>query len=296
MKTLRYFLIFCFAIVSLYSQTQSIDPSSVWRVNSSIWDVNIRYNYFFKDFIEGDTSLNSIQYFKIYKSGYVYVDWIPYPFYSYFEHEFHGYLREENHKWYTFENGRDTLLYDFTLSVNDTVYSAYTDFIYHPLIVTSIDSVLINNEYEKRFQLNNEVGEGTQYIIEDIGASSGLFENMVFFEWESELVCFALDGVSVWGETTEDCDLSVGIKDNNFPEGQFTVFPNPSTGIFWLKCPSQFDIQQLEVYTANGRIIPTSFSRGNHFTDIDLGSVQPGIYFLRVISDEEVRFLKLIRE
>ena len=61
--------------------------------------------------------------------------------------------------------------------------SAFT-FSMDPITITAIDSILIDSEYRKRYYLSVEFG--AEYIIEGIGATSGLFENMEFFEWESE--------------------------------------------------------------------------------------------------------------
>jgi len=277
----------------LFCKGQSIDTVSVWRINSAIWEPGVESKVFhFKDFIDGDTTINSINYYKVYQTGYWYYSWPPYPNYFFFTHIFHGFLREENNKWYTSDGLDDLLLYDFTLDVNDTVISAFTFTSGDPIIVTVIDSVLIESEYKKRFHLNLEYG--AEFIIEDIGASSGLFENMAFFEWDSELVCFAKNGESLWGIPTEECELNVSINEDKPIKSELLIFPNPASNYFYIKLPKGRSFN-VKIFDSFGRLI---FEKINTETEQLMFSVEkysPGCYFLQIEDDSILIREKLIK-
>ncbi len=273
---------------------QSINPESEWRVNSSIWEPGCEINYrYYKAYIEGDTILNSKQYYKVYQSGYGYIDWIPEPYYYYFDQLLFGFLREENNSWYTFYYGQDKLLYDFNLQVNDTIVSAYT-FSMDPIIITAIDSILIDYEYRKRFNLSVEFG--AEYIIEGIGATSGLFENMEFFEWESELICYAKDGTSFWGVSTEECDLDVSILDNNKMDQNFIIYPNPAKNYIKILTPSVNNITHMTLVNTMGTVVLKKKFLSGIFNIISLNNLPPGIYFVIIENEFITQTKKLMVE
>jgi hypothetical protein len=262
--------------------SQTIDPASEWRVNHSVWNPGVAiYYYYYKDFIDGDTVIGSHQYDKVYESGYVHVDWIPNPYDYYFHHQLHGFLREENDKWYTIDdNDQDALLFDFTLGVNDTVYSVFTYATDSPLVVTAIDSVLIDSVYRKRLYLNTDPDFGAQYMIEGIGATSGLFENMVFFEWNSELVCFAKNGESLWGATTEECDLTVNIPEKQGDQTACPVYPNPAHDFTVLSIPSGSRKTSVLMIDAFGQTVFRQSDIRTPLIKIPLDACHPGVYLI----------------
>jgi hypothetical protein len=271
----------------------NLDPASEWRVNyqMSFYPGDF-YNNLYRDFIDGDTIINSIKYNKIYSSGYSYEGVFPTGDIHYFDHLLHGFLRAENNKWYTYYENQDALLYDFTLEINDTVYSAYTDFIDGPVSVTDIDSVLVGGENKKRLHLN---GYGAESIIEDIGATSGLFENMVFFEWYSDLVCFAKDGISLWGESTEECDLAVQIDEqkNNVPT--FTIYPNPAEDYTLISFPpGSGKAKKISILDSYGRIVFQKSEESNPELIIPLYCYRPGLYLVLIENGHQRQFIKLL--
>jgi hypothetical protein len=266
----------------------NLDISSEWRVNYFEAEPGYMYQSYYRDLIDGVTTINSVEYYNVYCSGYSTLNWGP-P--AYFNHSLHGYLREENNKWYTYmiSENQDALLFDFSLEINDTVHSAYT-FVYNeePVIITSVDSILVDGEYKKRMHLNFEEGGGTEYIIEDIGATSGLFENMSFFEWGSELICFAKEGISIWGASTEECDLAVNINENQENTGPCSVFPNPAKDFTMLTIPDGFGEVSFTIIDLVGRIVYKSSFESQSTNKIKLTSCHSGIY-LAIIESKGLR-------
>jgi hypothetical protein len=210
-----------------------------------------------------------------------------------YDNVLHSFLREENNKWYTFYENEDTLLFDFTLDVNDTVYSAYTFLMGDPIIVIAIDSILVDGDYKRRLQIN---AQGAEYIIEGIGATSGLFENMFFFEWYSQLVCYAKNGVSVWGETTEECDLAVYINENQGNADPISVFPNPAKGFTMLSIPPGLENITFKLIDLVGRIVYQGSFESSSINKIQLNSYHSGIYLAIIETKGLSQTVKLIIE
>jgi hypothetical protein len=73
----------------------------------------------------------------------------------------------------------EEVLYDFSLNVGDTVTSFLTSLLVScapdPTIVASIDSVLIDGSYRKRWEWKYDAWYST-YVVEGIGSLSGLLE------------------------------------------------------------------------------------------------------------------------
>jgi hypothetical protein len=295
MKTHRLLIALLMLLVSLTVQAQTIDPSSEWRVDyQQSWYPGEFWNNLYRDYIDGDTIINSFQYNKVFHSGYSFDGIFPVGEVYTYDHVLHGFLREENSKWYTYYENNDEILFDFTLNINDTVHSAYSFLTGdYPIIVTAIDSILVDGDYKRRLQLNEP---GAEYIIEGIGATSGLFENMYFFEWYSQLVCYARNGVSVWGESTEDCDLAVNIFEKQGNTGPISIFPNPAKDFTMLSIPSGLENVSFQLIDLVGRIVYQDSFESSSINKIQLTSYHSGIYLAIIETKGSKQAEKLIIE
>jgi hypothetical protein len=296
MKTQKFLFVPLVLLISFTIQAQTIDPESEWRVNYQYAAPDLVYNSIYRDFIDGDTIINSIEYYKIYNSGYWYYGFFPVGDLFYFDHLLHGFLREENHKWYTFYENKDTLLFDFNLDVNDTVYSAYTFLDGDPITISAIDSILIDEEYKRRLHLYCEDAGVAEYIIEGIGATSGLFENMWFFEWHSELVCYAKNGISVWGAPTEECDLAVKINEFQGNDILCSISPNPSKDFITLSIPAGFWKVKFTLINVIGGIVHQDLLESPSSCKINVNSYPSGIYLAIFESKSQRQTDKLLIE
>ncbi len=153
---------------------------------------------------------------------------------------------------------------------------------------------LANYEYRKRFNLSVEFG--AEYIIEGIGATSGLFENMEFFEWESELICYAKDGTSFWGVSTEECDLDVSILDNNKMDQNFNIYPNPAKNYIKILTPSVNNITHMTLVNTMGTVVLKKKFLSGIFNIISLNNLPPGIYFVIIENEFITQTKKLMVE
>lgn len=296
MKTQKFLFAFLVLFVSFTMQGQTIDPASEWRVDYFMAEPGYMNQSFYRDYIDGVTTIDSLEYYIVYCSGYSTFNWGP-P--TYFSHSLHGYLREQNNKWYTYiiSENQDALLFDFNLEVNDTVYSAFTWVDNEePVIVTAVDSIMVEGEYKKRMQLNFEEGSGAEYIIEDIGATSGLFENMWFFEWGSELVCFAKEGNSLWGSSTEECDLAVNINENQGNTQPCSVFPNPAKDFTMLAIPSGLKNVTFKLIDLVGGIVYQKSIESPSINMIPVTTYHSGVYLAVIETNGLKQSIKLIIE
>jgi len=290
MKT-KHLLSALLILISIsFINAQTIHPDSEWRTDAAWWEPDFGiYHHHYKEFISGDTMIDSKLYHKIYSYGYLtFNPWKNAPSIKDNDSTLSGFLREENNKWYTWTD-EDVLLYDFNLQVNDTVLSAFTD-PEEPIIVTAIDSVLVGSEYKKRFHLNLELG--AEYIIEGIGATSGLFENMYFFEWNSELICYSRNGVSMWGATGADCDLILASDEPEAELDHVMIYPNPAHNTIFVSWPESGKSLDATLINAAGIVVKEE-RLGPLHRNLNIEQLPTGLYFIS-LDDGSKKFTQKI--
>ncbi len=178
---MRNLLLILSLLTSLILSGQSIipipsDTTAQWRISRGISDgacINV-YNSIY--YVDDTLSHNGNIYYKIYETGEYYQQLFVPPgpcdeTYLY-DGVYRGAIRTENGKVYQFDGWEENLLMDFTLNVGDTLYSCISP----GLVIASIDSVLVGDEFRRRFNFSN--GDICNWMIEGIGHESGLFELM----------------------------------------------------------------------------------------------------------------------
>jgi len=187
------------------------------------------------------------------------------------------YFREENKKVYVRMNPdmSEFVLYDFDKEIGDTVLlvEGYTG------IVESIDSLLIGNEYHRRYYI--QCWEWLSfYFTEGIGSNAGLmYCDIPFADIYPNLYCFSLNDTiyetdGSGGMSLGDCWDYIGIPENNAEN--IKVFPNPTRECIYVDYANDC---KLELYNLSGRLCRQSQSKFIFVRDLD-----EGVYFLRVSS------------
>ncbi len=169
-------LILVFIVLPIFCLAQNsnlpLDNSSVWRIkrticnNGSFAKVND-----YRSYINGDTVINSITYKKMYTAGIRYevcldgstiCDSMIYPY----SDEYQAAYRNENNKVFLIQKdyNDEMKIFDFNLMIGDTFPAVGPN----PIIIESIDSVLIGNKYHKQFLSNTNF-----WVIEGLGSSLG---------------------------------------------------------------------------------------------------------------------------
>jgi hypothetical protein len=300
-----------------YSQTNIYHPFP----NSAIWRVDYYYDQpfqddwcFYKDYFQyftvGDTIINARVHKKINRSNMLF-DSIscytnltppgtPGPVYV-------GALRDDsivNKTFFVLPNTtNDSLLYDYNLNVGDTMkgYIALFEYDVSHLVVLSIDSVLINGQYRKRWNFAPDANftPDSTYFIEGIGSSCGLIEPLNTFAIDFTaryLVCVkdSLGTLFTSGyNSAYGCNLiTVGIKEISNEDDLISIYPNPATSNITIQTPINSTVKILNL---EGQIIKTfSAVAGNTYNDVS--AIPSGIYFVEIKSEKGVKVKKLIKE
>jgi hypothetical protein len=76
-------------------------------------------------------------------------------------------------------------------------------------------------------------------------------------------------------------------------DNSIKVYPNPAHSILHIN--SDFNIQSIELYDIQGRILSTSLENSND-TTLDIGSKQDGVYFLKINTENGSKVEKIVKE
>jgi len=246
---------------------------------------------------QGDTLINSEQWFKLYSSSD-----------SLFQSNllYRGLLRDENNKVFYLDtlNQLDTL-YDFSWNVGDSVlfdlYGMYPEW----LQIIDVDSVLISGDYYRRLKfaepIMNAFDELNEVWIEGIGSIHGpLFPNFpVKFSQEmpdSMLVtCTFSNNQQVWQhQNYPSCYVNIVLSLDQLELSDFKIYPNPFTDRIHIE---NFGLQQYELTLLNslGQTIKrTQVNGGNQI--IDLTEMKAGIYILSINNGLNAKTIKIIKK
>lgn len=237
--------------------------------------------------ILGDTTINSIAYHKVYRLNDTVYPLVP--------GQYCGAIREDNSKHiyvigcnctYPGSGEGEVLLYDFSKSVGDTVFVGIYGL--EPggyLIIDSIDSILIENNYRKTFHFTIS---DYFYWIEGIGSTRGLFSPITdqptgYQTWE--LICFNQDNTILYlNPKFNSCFPYLNSVDS--PEQglrSVRIFPHPVTDISVIEFNNQnFNFQSFELFNMVGQKMEELNIEGKNHMTIRADDFKPGLYFYRL--------------
>ncbi len=270
-------------IISInYSYSQSYYPliksNKYWDIfdgdGTQICNLSSGGRYFF----EGDTSILGNQYRVLKRYPIIATQSGPYcpPFAI--DSSYSGivaFLREDTiqKKVYQFDlmYNEDDLLYDFSLSGGDTLFTNYAGDGTVLIIDSVTDITILNNEQRKLFWLNNG-----QYYIESIGHNNlygVLFEGIGFWR---EIHCVLDNDIHLYGT---QCYNYVGI-DKLISISHISIYPNPAKDILHITLSNNDSNINVKLYNSLGNVI-----YNDNFTDntiINTSYFSSGIYFLKL--------------
>lgn len=261
-----------------------------WRISETCFSEFKTYEYFAK----GDTLINDNLYKKIYlrnfklkKEDYPQEYFIPYQLVS---EELWAGVREDTteKKVYVYPffstvndrchgkmiNPEETLLYDFSLGLGETFNSCYlTDSL--ELRVNEIDKVSIYGLERTITGFEGGTGESNgEYIIEGIGAESGLFSLLI--TQVSSSCLFSLADYCIG--TDKDCNIITSAQQELNPI--FNISPNPTRDfLFVTNIPEKAHIR---IYNSIGKlqsVIPAT-------STIDVSTFSNGTYILQILKKD----------
>lgn len=235
-------------------------------------------------YIDGDTTIGIYTYLKLYKNGYISSNCPP-PGYYYYR-QYWGSFRQDipARKVYLFENGNETLAYDFNLNVGDTLPATSCLYFGYENIVQSIDSTLIGSEYHKRFWLKNNYAA----LIEGIGTTLGAFAPIVpFFESGNDLWCVRRNNQIQWTSSPgNECSLT-SISEYSSTEKEILITPNPFSLSTTIQTNNNLLNATLTIFDPLGEQVKQIKSLSGQKIILHRDNLPNGIYFIRLSQDSK---------
>ena len=287
MKTI---LIILFFSISILGNSQNYypfpDSNAIWNhyfetgESKKSYDTSMYYSYG----LMGNTTINSINYSKLYRFNDT-------TFNSYAEYL--GGLREDTSRkvYYTgigfwgnnFAN--EILLYDFSKNVGDTIEYG----IWGKTIILDIDSILIGQNYRKRYYINYG------YFIEGIGSMNGLLSPItdiptkVYTFWD--LVCYKQnDNVLYLNANYNNCFPiidNIELIDKTITEN-IKIYPNPVINTSVIELSNlQADKYKIEIFNPLGINILIKSITSDCKIEIRKKDLLSGLYMYRLIRNNK---------
>ena len=243
----------------------------------------------------GDTTIESKDYSKLFQTwsaNYYQTGTCKFEYTSgpHQRNSYRGAIRtEENQKVYYIFPGEDTirLIYDFDVSTGDSIkidgmtgnYYAY---------VTDIDTIIIGAHQRKQIALQGIYGEYDQWI-EGIGSVYGLFATFMrpWEKYATELTCYQEFGERLY-PSISNCDRCNIVTEEKVESSdtRISIYPNPTTGIFFARWPERMEIQKLIIYNPSGKIIFMKNAISTNNLAINSKELEKGVLILEVIDDD----------
>jgi hypothetical protein len=251
--------------------------------------------------LAGDTLVNSNTYHKLHQSC-VYYQWsasgiCEYPSVAagataYVSIGYAGAIRQDTAQrkvYFLFPGStKDTLLYDFTLSVGDTIRA----YIMAGYVIDTIDSTLIGTQYRKTWTTSQGFRGGK--LIEGIGGTLGLL-NTYYQSWGpvSKLYCFSQNNQTLYPHysATSVCAEVTAISTFKTHNPTFQIYPNPAQNNFTIEL-SNNDKQIISVYDVNGKQVLLQTINGT--ANIDASNFNAGVYNISIINSQGVTNKRLV--
>jgi hypothetical protein len=273
------------------------DSTGAWRISWTMIDYPNVYTGAYRYYIHGDSICNSTLYKKLYYGSNDIFDSTIYS-----PNDLRGLFRLDSNKVYyknlnqSFEefgfiDTSEVLLYDFSLTIGDSImnYNNGTDQNY--IAVTTIDTIIINGEILRQWHFN------TGFVlplvwIEGIGSNIGFFNYFLFFETGLTLACFH--------ELSQDYVVNLAIGSSCETVGinsleqktNMSIYPNPTNDYLSISTSTKSEI---EISNIEGQIIKRLKIKDNK-TDIDISDFSSGVYIIRVQTDRGIMTKKFIKE
>jgi hypothetical protein len=293
-------LLFLLCSLLLYSgrgQTNIYHPfpysNAVWCENGYWADGTCYYNSKDVYFIKGDSVAGGLTYTVLCSSGWSFSMFCG--GYSTFDNSYPSLILQnaEAKRVYIRESGSNKLLYDFNLSLHDTLRNtklcpANTNF------VSSIDSVFMGEQYRKRFWISTLDGQNNDYValIEGVGSTFGLF-GYLSPPFESGRFLEGFSDTVQYNQAKSYCGIDVGIYEPPKLE-MVMVFPNPVKEELTLISKEDL-LMEINIYDITGRIVLRK-----HFTKtvtLQTEYLDRGVYFYKLKNkDGAIYSGKIVKE
>ena len=268
-----------------------------------------RHSYGYQEFINGDTVINSLTYHKIFENGTFSCVYLFQPLscgsYNY-TNEYKGAFREDGFRKVFFiakDSLNEMLLYDFTLTLYDTLPWTYNQTLYSNginLWVSGVDSVFDGTNYRRRYNISRDTAFfwETNYvsIIEGIGSTHGLLWDInPYAEANGSLFAHKQNGIILYPDTSVDCIISS--ISNIISETPFSVYPNPVKNEFTFYSKQLAVCDMVKIFDVMGKeVLKTKIDKPTSNIRLQTSTLSNGIYFVEYKSGNEVYRNKFVKQ
>jgi hypothetical protein len=295
---------FCFVhFALLQAQTTSrfpIDPLAKWKISEISFNIEIEGSYEkinekYEYFIDSDTTINSLKYYKLFKSGVAYYDT---PFY--YEKVYAGAIRDDDNRFYMVRKDQDAevLLIDFNLEPGDTIRAEIGN-------GNIINNIEILADGRKCISSIPEICGGccsTITLLEGIGHSGGIMEDPPCYHigyYGHYLNCYEIDGELIYQTDIPlvvDCENFFSSVDDLPDIPDVKIHPVPATDMLSVDLLNMpYKQSFISIFNITGSLILTREIQSSH-TDIDIQHLEKGIYLVRIYNEVTSNAYKLIVE
>jgi hypothetical protein len=290
--TFLFIIFFSFQLKAQQVSRYPIKPGSVWRINYEYSCMDLEFTHQLGDeeymyFINGDTLIGNRTYYKLFKTGILYLE-SPLEI----KNNYKGAIRDSADHFYYVENAKSTekLLYNFAATEGETIYGDAGGMEYH---VSEIDS--LEGGRKKYYVDVMTVNCGSaNCLIEGIGWLGGLLEGNACYSHPgvrgSYLLCYSENGIPVYETENSRCGKKMtcntditSIKEpilSKIPE--ITILPGGLLEICFSERTT--DLYSIEIFNLQGK-------RLNQITTelptiIDSKNKISGTFLIRISNDQ----------
>jgi hypothetical protein len=205
--------------------------------------------------------------------------------------QYYGAIRESGKKVYLLSLSGEDLLFDFNAVIGDSI-PAYVG----KIAVTGTDSLNIGGIFHKIYFTT----DSTYYVIEGVGSNRGLIPQLNDGGPQVQFLCFT-DGLVTWSPDTalpctsiyqEGHESVAGISNAS---SDIIIFPNPVADWIHVKLSEDYKDAQFDLFDMLGRKLKVSLTNNNVEFNIFTGNFDPGIYFLKITSKDNLFSYKVIK-
>ena len=283
---------------SVFAQTNVYRPfpdsNGVWTELHTWTAGSYEYNDHYQYAILGDTLIANHYYHKLYVEHYDENDTVITENNS----ALIGGLREDSLRRVYFYNinfgGNEAVidsiykLYDFSLQIGDTMkYQTMEGYAYSDIILNSIDSVLVNNQYRKRYNFQN-----FEHWIEGIGSTRSILSPITLMPTcfcIHELICYKFnDNTYYLNPAYSNCYRVSSIYDVKTlkpKDNSIVISPNPFTTSAQITFNQTYQSIALEVYDIQGKLLMQNRYANCNQIELKRGNLEDGLYFLKLTMD-----------
>jgi hypothetical protein len=194
----------------------------------------------------------------------------------------------------------ETVLYDFSLQVGDTVMGYLTNIYPVVAVIQSITTIDIGGNERKVFEYIWD--SHSNYYIEGIGLTIGLLENHGHFEQGSELICFSENNESIYPvyNAVQACaDIyKAEISTDVILETSIVLFPNPTDKIISIQLQDNVFVEQVAIVNSLGELVKTVNPNMilDNTLEVDITSLTEGMYLIRFEHESGVVYKSFVKK